>query len=70
MSKRAHSFSVRLRIDLASGGSLGPGKVALLEAGRRTPTQQTLTELAQVLGCSMDELTGESASPTMRPPAP
>ena len=31
MPKRPSGFAVRLRIDLGSGGSLGPGKIALLE---------------------------------------
>jgi transcriptional regulator with XRE-family HTH domain len=52
-----------------AGASLSISYVSLLEAGRRSPTQQTLRELAQVLGCSVAELTGESESPTMRPPA-
>src|SRR5581483_6722177 len=49
MSKRAGSFSVRLRIDLSSGGSLGPGKIALLEHIARSGS---LSQAARELGMS------------------
>ena len=49
MSKRAHSFSVRLRIDLGSGSSLGPGKIALLE---QIAGSGSLSQAARELGMS------------------
>src|SRR5581483_8517160 len=49
MSKRAGSFSVRLRIDLGSGGSLGPGKIALLE---HIASSGSLSQAARELGMS------------------
>jgi tetratricopeptide (TPR) repeat protein/DNA-binding XRE family transcriptional regulator len=52
-----------------AGTALSVSYVSLLEAGRRTPTGETLRELAQMLGCSVAELTGESDTPTARPPA-
>jgi tetratricopeptide (TPR) repeat protein len=52
-----------------AGTALSISYVSLLEAGRRTPTDETLRELAQVLGCSVAELTGESDLPSARPPA-
>ena len=49
MSKRASSFSVRLRIDLGAGGSLGPGKIALLE---HIAGSGSLSQAARELGMS------------------
>jgi molybdate transport system regulatory protein len=49
VSKRANSFSVRLRIDLESGGSLGPGKIALLE---HIAGSGSLSQAARELGMS------------------
>jgi tetratricopeptide (TPR) repeat protein len=52
-----------------AGDALSVSYVSLLEAGRRTPTPETLRELARSLECSVAELTGEGDSLAIRPPA-
>jgi|SRR5580700_9803328 molybdate transport system regulatory protein len=49
MTQRPSSFAVRLRIDLGSGGSLGPGKIALLE---HIAGSGSLSQAARELGMS------------------
>jgi molybdate transport system regulatory protein len=49
MTSRSSSFAVRLRIDLGSGGSLGPGKIALLE---HIAGSGSLSQAARELGMS------------------
>jgi len=49
MSQRSASFGVRLRIDLAPGSSIGPGKIALLE---RIEASGSLSQAARELGMS------------------
>jgi tetratricopeptide (TPR) repeat protein len=50
-----------------AGESLSVSYVSLLEAGRRTPTPETVRELARALSCDVSELTGESDSLETRP---
>lgn len=52
--------------DLA-GTALSVSYVSLLEAGRRTPTEETVRILADALGCRPAELTGTEISPSTRP---
>lgn len=51
-----------------AGDSLSVSYVSHLEAGRRTPTPETLRELARTLRCDVAELTGERDSSQARPP--
>ncbi len=50
-----------------AGDELSVSYVSLLEAGRRTPTPETVRVLASSLGCSPAELLGEADSPVTRP---
>lgn len=52
-----------------AGDELSVSYVSLLEAGRRTPTPETVRVLAASLGCSPAELLGEKDSPAARPAA-
>jgi molybdate transport system regulatory protein len=49
MSQRGASLGVRLRIDLAPGSSIGPGKIALLE---HIEASGSLSQAARELGMS------------------
>jgi molybdate transport system regulatory protein len=49
MSQRGPSLGVRLRIDLAPGSSIGPGKIALLE---HIEASGSLSQAARELGMS------------------
>jgi tetratricopeptide (TPR) repeat protein len=51
-----------------AGDVLSVSYVSLLEAGRRTPTPETVRHLAQVLGCSPEALLGGEDSVATRPP--
>ncbi|MDG4766409.1 tetratricopeptide repeat protein [Solwaraspora sp. WMMD406] len=48
-------------------GSLSVSYISLLEAGRRTPKPEVLRDLAETLGCSVAELTGEVDAVATRP---
>ena len=50
-----------------AGTDLSVSYVSLLEAGRRTPTPETVSALAASLGCTPAELLGEADSPPARP---
>jgi tetratricopeptide (TPR) repeat protein len=52
-----------------AGSELSVSYVSLLEAGRRSPTPETVELLATALGCTSAELLGETDSPSARPPA-
>lgn len=52
-----------------AGDDLSVSYVSLLEAGRRTPTRDTVRALASSLGCTPAELTGEEDTPATRPAA-
>ncbi|MFY1632441.1 helix-turn-helix domain-containing protein [Solwaraspora sp. WMMB335] len=48
-------------------GSLSVSYISLLEAGRRSPKPEVLRDLAEALGCSVAELTGEVEAVATRP---
>lgn len=50
-----------------AGDSLSVSYVSLLEAGRRTPTESTVSALAAILGCTEAELLGGKSLPAERP---
>jgi transcriptional regulator with XRE-family HTH domain len=52
-----------------AGEGLSVSYVSLLEAGRRSPTPETVQALASTLGCTPAELLGEQDSPVARPAA-
>jgi tetratricopeptide (TPR) repeat protein len=52
-----------------AGDTLSVSYVSLLEAGRRTPTEETVHHLARALDCSPEELRGGEDNPVTRPAA-
>jgi transcriptional regulator with XRE-family HTH domain len=52
-----------------AGDTLSTSYVSLLEAGRRSPGPEALRLLADRLGCSVDELTGDTGAPAGPPSA-
>lgn len=48
-------------------GSLSVSYISLLEAGRRSPKPEVLRDLADALGCSVEELAGDGDAVAIRP---
>jgi transcriptional regulator with XRE-family HTH domain len=51
-----------------AGGTLSVSYISLLEAGRRSPTPETVQRLARALDCSVEELLGDEDNIATRPP--